>query len=104
MKKDESGPFGKASFEETMDNFLNAAAKGEIEPTKGVSASIICGKRANIGTGMVNVKIDITKLPLCKSINHNEINSRMKAKTLKRNKKINDNKIKKENDNDFESI
>ena len=27
MKKDESGPFGKASFEETMDNFLNAAVK-----------------------------------------------------------------------------
>ena len=25
MKKDESGPFGRASFEETMENFLNAA-------------------------------------------------------------------------------
>ncbi len=64
MKKDESGPLGKASFEETMDNFLNAAAKGEIEPTEGVSASIICGKRASIGTGMVNVQLDISKLPM----------------------------------------
>jgi DNA-directed RNA polymerase beta' subunit len=63
MKKDESGPFGKASFEETMDNFLNAASKGEIEPTEGVSASIICGKRAKIGTGMINLKLDINKLP-----------------------------------------
>ena len=63
MKKDESGPFGKASFEETMDNFLSAAARGEIEPTKGVSASIICGKRATIGTGMIGIRVDIENLP-----------------------------------------
>ncbi len=64
LKKDESGPMGKASFEESMDNFLNAAAHGDIEPTKGVSASIVCGKRANIGTGMMELSIDISKLPL----------------------------------------
>ena len=63
MKKDKSGPFGKASFEETMDNFLNAGARGEIEPTKGVSASIICGKRATIGTGMVGLRVDLDNLP-----------------------------------------
>ena len=66
MKKADIGPFGKASFEETMDNFLNAAARGEIEPTKGVSASIICGKRAQIGTGMMDLRIDLTKLPIGK--------------------------------------
>ena len=59
MKKDENGPFGKASFEETMDNFLNAAAKGEIEPTESVSASIVCGKRAGIGTGLSNIKVNL---------------------------------------------
>ena len=63
MKKEESGPFGKASFEETMDNFLNAAQEGDIEPTNGVSASIICGKRALIGTGMIKLSIDISSLP-----------------------------------------
>ena len=63
MKKDKSGPFGKASFEETMDNFLNAAVRGEIEPTKGVSASIICGKRATLGTGMVGLRLDLDNLP-----------------------------------------
>ena len=68
MKKDESGPFGKASFEETMDNFLNAAARGEIEPTKGVSASIICGKRATIGTGMIGLRLDIANLPKGRAI------------------------------------
>jgi len=63
LKSDESGPMGKASFEETMDNFKNAAEQGQCEPTKGVSASIICGKRAAIGTGMISVLIDIDKLP-----------------------------------------
>ena len=63
MKKEESGPMGKASFEETMDNFLNAAAEGDKEPTEGVSASIICGKRASIGTGMIKMSIDIATLP-----------------------------------------
>ena len=62
MKKAENGPFGKASFEETMDNFINAAARGEIEPTRGVSASIMCGKRARIGTGMFGLKLDLGKI------------------------------------------
>ena len=68
MRTDEAGPMGKASFEETMDNFLKAGAYGDIEPTNGVSASIICGKRANIGTGMMDIKIDIKKLPFTKPI------------------------------------
>lgn len=71
MKKEESGPFGKASFEETMDNFLNAAQEGDKEPTNGVSASIICGKRALIGTGMIKLSIDIAALP--KQENRKEI-------------------------------
>ena len=63
LKNDEIGPFGKASFEETMDNFQNAAAEGSKEPTTGVSASIICGKRANMGTGMIDVSINMEELP-----------------------------------------
>ena len=63
LKKEECGPMGKASFEETMDNFLNAAAQGDIEPTDGVSASIICGKRAKIGTGMMQICVDMEHLP-----------------------------------------
>ena len=93
MKKDESGPFGKASFEETMDNFLNAAVKGEVEPTEGVSASIICGKRANIGTGMADVKIDITKLPLCKPISTKAIADCAKERVMKLSKEKAINKL-----------
>ena len=64
LRKDESGPMGKASFEETQENFIKAAAQGDKEPTLGVSASIICGKRAAIGTGMTDLKIDISQLPI----------------------------------------
>ena len=64
MRNEDSGPLGRASFEESLENFLKAACRGEIEPTNGVSASIICGKRANIGTGMVELKVDIENLPI----------------------------------------
>jgi len=72
LKADESGPMCKASFEETMDNFLNAGAQGQSESTKGVSASIICGKRAGIGTGMIKVSVDISKLPKVKPMNYSQ--------------------------------
>lgn len=62
MRREESGPFGKASFEETLDNFLTAGVYGQKEPTRGVSASIICGKRAPIGTGLCDLAVDINKL------------------------------------------
>jgi len=62
LKKEESGPMGKASFEETMDNFLNAGSSCDKETTKGVSASIICGKKVKIGTGMVSIGLDIDYL------------------------------------------
>lgn len=61
LKNDECGPMGKASFEESLDNFLIAGSNGEIESTSGVSASIICGKRSNIGTGMMSLRIDTSK-------------------------------------------
>jgi DNA-directed RNA polymerase subunit A" len=63
LKKDESGPMSKASFEESVDNYLKSAFAGDIEKTKGVSAAIICGKRANMGTGMMDLKININQLP-----------------------------------------
>ena len=82
MKKEESGPMGKASFEETMDNFLNAAAEGDKEPTEGVSASIICGKRASIGTGMIKMSIDIEKLPKSVHAKHSKVKSIIPANVM----------------------
>ena len=73
MRKNESGPMGKASFEETLENFLNAAVNGEIETTKGVSASIICGKRANMGTGLPSLHADIQMLQKHQSNSKEEV-------------------------------
>lgn len=58
MKKEDRGPFSKASFEETLSNFLNAGIYGQEEPVKGVSASIICGKVPPIGSGMTKLKMN----------------------------------------------
>ena len=62
MKKDDNGPMSKASFEQTLENFLNAAIYSEKETTKGVSASIICGKRPRIGTGLCDLVMDMEKV------------------------------------------
>ena len=63
MRKDGAGALAKASFEECLDNLLNAAVSGEIEPTDGVSSSIICGKLAKMGTGACKLRMDMGKLP-----------------------------------------
>lgn len=62
-RDEESGPLGKASFEESMKNFEDAGARGDTEKTIGVSASTICGKMAKIGTGIATILIDRDRLP-----------------------------------------
>ncbi|NDE16529.1 hypothetical protein EBZ80_16525 [bacterium] len=61
MKKESAGPLSRASFEEVMDHFLTASVFQEEEDLSGVSASIICGKRAKIGTGLCDL---LMKLPI----------------------------------------
>lgn len=73
MRHEECGPIGKASFEETMDNFLKAGVYGQKEKTQGVSASIICGKVAQIGTGLCELKMDVKALPNNKRILHDVV-------------------------------
>jgi DNA-directed RNA polymerase beta' subunit len=73
LRKDEAGPFCRASFEETVDQFLNAGVQGQIEPTKGVSASIICGKRSSIGSGMMDLRINIKGLPVSKIFKETDV-------------------------------
>ena len=64
LRKDESGQMCRASFEESMDHYIKSSFNCEIEKTRGVSASIICGKRANIGTGFMELKVDMNMLPV----------------------------------------
>jgi DNA-directed RNA polymerase beta' subunit len=53
-----------ASFEESLQQFLTASYTGDVDKIKGVSASIIVGRKPPIGTGMFGLRIDIEKLNL----------------------------------------
>jgi DNA-directed RNA polymerase beta' subunit len=58
MKREEIGPLAKASFEESLDNFMKAGEYGEIETTVGCSASIILGKLTKSGTGICDLLLE----------------------------------------------
>jgi DNA-directed RNA polymerase II subunit RPB1 len=62
MKNDQFGALAKASFEESLDNFLKASFFSETERTTDISASIICGKRSNIGSGVCDLRLDLSKM------------------------------------------
>ena len=62
MRSEGSGALSKASFEETLDNLINAGLFGESENASSVSTSIICGKLGSFGTGVCELKIDVDKL------------------------------------------
>jgi DNA-directed RNA polymerase beta' subunit len=55
-------PFSKVGFEEIMENFYKTARDSEVDDLTGVSASIMCGKRAKVGTSMFDVKLDMNKI------------------------------------------
>lgn len=62
MKKETTSLLCRSSFEESVDNFLNAGFNSEKDGINGVSASIICGKRSNMGTGLCDLVMDLRKL------------------------------------------
>ena len=62
MRSEGSGALSKASFEETLDNLITAGLSGEIENPNSVSTSIICGKLGKFGTGLCELKVDVSKL------------------------------------------
>ena len=74
LRKDDSGVLSKSSFEESVDVMVKAGFSGETEKIKGISASIICGKRGNIGTGFMDLKIDIKQLKNAKPLFKDEKN------------------------------
>ena len=57
MKRDDFSPISKAAFEETLTNFLNAGLLGLEDKINGISAAILCGNMANIGTGCCDLKL-----------------------------------------------
>lgn len=45
----------RSSFEESMEHFIKAAVNGELDNTKSISSSIICGKVSRTGSGMCDL-------------------------------------------------
>lgn len=62
LKKENTGPLTKASFEETKDILKDSARFGYVDDLKGCAAAIMVGKPANIGTGSVEVYLDPKKV------------------------------------------
>jgi DNA-directed RNA polymerase II subunit RPB1 len=62
LSKIDLEPFTRASFEKTMNHFVNAAIYNEKDSMKSNSACISVGKVINGGTGMFNLLLDTKKL------------------------------------------
>ena len=61
-RSDASGPLMRCSFEETVKVLMGAAAFGERDPVRGVSANLIVGNQARIGTGLFDLMLDTASL------------------------------------------
>lgn len=62
MSREQYGPLTKACFEETVGNVIRSGIHGESDNLHGVSAAIVTGKAPRIGGGMVQVRVDLSKL------------------------------------------
>jgi len=58
INKNDIGPLGKMSFEETSKIVLNAARFGEVDPVTGVSANIMMGQPFRGGTAFSQIMMD----------------------------------------------
>jgi DNA-directed RNA polymerase II subunit RPB1 len=55
INRGESGPFMRASFEETTEILLDAAANGAVDHCRGVTENVLLGQMAPVGTGQFSV-------------------------------------------------
>ena len=58
INKGDRGPLAKCSFEVTAGVLIDAAVFGELDNMKGVSANIMLGQEASVGTGSVDLLYD----------------------------------------------
>lgn len=61
INRTETGVLMRCSFEETVNVITEAATFAEVDPIKGVTEHIIMGKTAKIGTGSIDVLVDVGK-------------------------------------------
>jgi DNA-directed RNA polymerase beta' subunit len=58
INRQDTDPLSRASFEKTMEQFINAAAFNETDRLKSVSSRIIIGRMINGGTGYCDLMMD----------------------------------------------
>jgi DNA-directed RNA polymerase II subunit RPB1 len=58
INRQDTDPLSRASFEKTMEQFINAAAFNETDKLKSVSSRIIIGRMINGGTGYCKLMMD----------------------------------------------
>ena len=49
---------GAGDFVQSLDNFMKAGAFGEVESTKGCSASVMIGKTCKLGAGLCDIVLE----------------------------------------------
>jgi len=64
MRKEVESPLRAASFEESLENITKACIRTTKEEIKGCSGSILTGSRIKTGSGLCDIKIDISKLKI----------------------------------------
>jgi DNA-directed RNA polymerase II subunit RPB1 len=69
INKGESGPLLRASFEETVEVFMTAAAYAQYDILNGVTENVLLGQLARVGTGCVDLLVDYDKLKNAIEIN-----------------------------------
>ena len=62
LRKLDNAPLSKASFENTMDHFINAAIYNEKDNLKSVSSRVMVGRVISGGTGLFDVLLDTDKI------------------------------------------
>ena len=62
INRGESGPMLRASFEETVEVFMNAAVFSQYDVLNGVTENVMLGQLGKLGTGMVDLLVDASKL------------------------------------------
>jgi DNA-directed RNA polymerase beta' subunit len=58
MKREQTGPISKATFEIPLPNFLHSALYGEKDVLKSVGSNIVYGKLSSMGTGSIDILYD----------------------------------------------
>lgn len=62
INNDDIGPIAKASFEETPQNFIDAAVYGMLDEMRGISSNVMCGQEGICGTNMPEIILNMQML------------------------------------------